>query len=271
MMEPRDLPTDPAFAGLVEQAEIEAWLDLQPASPESRRLEATPFEGAILLTNSMRESPLSRVLGLGVRRPATVEMIGAILDATRAAGVETIYAEISPTARPGTLSRMLGQTGFRQLDRSVIVARDTSAPPEPDSYHRIRPATSDEHDAVAAFMHSVSGAPMDWCQLLADQVSRERWRYYVAWEHDEPCGLTGIHLSGDIAWLSVVWVSESFRNRGTQAALITHAIRDAEALGAKWITSSYPASVPGRTRNFDRLGFSMVYLRTKFIWEAGQS
>jgi len=271
MVEPRDLPTDPAFTRLVEQAEIEAWLDIQPALPESRRLEVIPFDAASLLLDRVPEWPLSRALGLGVSRPATPETIRAIVDATRAAGVQTLYAEISPTARPGTLSRMLGQAGFRQFDRSVIVARDTSSAPEPDAYHRIRTAVPEQSPAIAAFMQSVSGAPIDWCQLLADQISRERWQYYVAWEHDEPCGLTGIHLGGDVAWLSVVWVSESFRNRGTQAALINHAIRDAEALGARWITSSYPASVPGRTRNFDRLGFSMVYLRTRFIWEPGQS
>ena len=271
MVQPRDLPTDPSFARLVEQAEVDAWLDLDPSMSGSRRFEIQTLDGAILLIDRATEWPLSRTLNLGVIRPATPETIRRIVQAARDSEIETLSAGVSPIARPGTLARMLTQEGFRLADRSVIVARDTAGMMEPDSYFRIRQAALQETEAVVEFMHRVSHAPLDWCRLLAFQLSRERWRFYMAWEHDVPCGLTGIHLSGDMAWLSVIWVSEEFRNRGTQAALIAYAVRDAEANGAQWITSSYPAAVPGRTRNFERLGFSIVYLRNRFVWEASSA
>ena len=44
--------------------------------------------------------------------------------------------------------------------------------------------------------------------------------------------------------------------------------REAEAAGVEWIVTSYPTTFPGRTRNFERLGFSIVYLRNRFVWKA---
>jgi GNAT superfamily N-acetyltransferase len=269
MTEPQDLPTHPDFARLVEQAEVDAWLDLDLPGEDSHDLELHPVDEAILLLNQSNEWPRSRIFNLGIGKPATRDILHQILQIAEAAGVASVWAEVSPIARPGTLTRMLRQEGFQQTDRTVIVARHTGGMEEPHSYFRIRSPEQSDTDAVIELLQGVMQAPLPWSALLAHQMFRPNWRFYLSWEGNDLCALGSIHLHGDMAWLPPIWVKHGFRNRGTQAALIAHAVRDAEANGAQWISSSYPASLPGRTRNFERLGFSMVYLRNSFVRRAG--
>lgn len=266
-----DLPSDPAFARKVEQAEVEAWLDLDQTQEGARSFRFEEVDGAVLLLDRSRSWPRSRILNLGVSRLATAEMLSAILEATVDAGIETLFTEVSPIARPGSIARMLTQTGFQQAGRSVVVARHTRGIPDPASYFRIRPATPDDRTDVQEIMQSVMPDAPDWCVTLAAQVGRLRWRHYVALEEGRVCGVASIHVNEDMAWLAPVWTRLEYRNRGTGAALIAYVVRDALSMGVEWITSSYPASVPGRTRNFERLGFSIVYLRNQFLWQANGS
>ena len=268
MVPASDLPPDPTFTRKVELAEVEAWLDLDESEEGSRNLQFETIDGNILLLDRARDWPRSRILNLGVSRPATAEVLSSILQTTRDAGIDSLFAEVSPIARPGTIGRILTQHGFQQIDRSVVVARRTAGMPEPASFFRIREATPDDRLGVLDIMRTVMPHAPDWVILLSSQLGRPRWHYYVAIEDDAVCGVSGIHLHEDMAWLAPIWTRPGYRNRGTQAALIAYTVRDAEAQGAEWVTSSYPASIPGRTRNFERLGFSIVYLRNQFLWQA---
>jgi hypothetical protein len=117
-------------------------------------------------------------------------------------------------------------------------------------------------------MQRVIPAGPDWWVLLAGQIERPNWPFYVALEGGVVCGVGGMHIHEGVAWFGPVWVLEEHRRRGTQAAVIAYGVRDAASLGVDWVTTSYPAAVPGRTRNFERLGFSMVYQRRHFVWNA---
>ena len=266
MVDIYDLPTDPAFARKVEQTEVEAWLDLDPSLDGSRQLEFQDIDGATLLLDRSRDWPHSRILNLGATRPATPEALASVLEATRKAGIETLMTEVSPIARPGTIARILTQQGFQHTERSVVVARKTRGMPEPASYFRIRLATPEDREDMFQIMQAVMPGAPDWCRLLSGQIGRPRWQYYVAIEDGALSGFTGVHLYNEMAWLAPIWTKAEYRNRGTQAALIAFAVRDAESRGVEWITTTYPATLPGRTRNFERLGFSIVYLRNTFVW-----
>ena len=264
----RDLPADPSFARQVEQCEIEAWLDLDQSGEGARQLELQPVDDAIVMLDRSLDWPHSRIFNLGVTRPATAEVIQSILNITRAAGITTLMTDISPIARPGTISRLLNSQGFRQTERTVTVARHTAGMDEPDSYFRIRPAGSDDREAMIALMQDAMPGARDWSNLLAGQVSRPNWLHYLAMEEGVACGMSATHIHNDMVWLAPIWVGRQHRNRGTQAALIAHSVREAEAHGVQWVVTSYPATTPGRTRNFERLGFSLVYLRNRFVWQS---
>jgi N-acetylglutamate synthase-like GNAT family acetyltransferase len=269
MVDPRDLPTDPAFARRIELNEAEAWLDLQPVLPGSRRIDTRTFNDTPVIFDQALDWPHSLILLLGFHRPATPEVLSEILDALRAEGIKTLTTEVSPIARPGTVARMLTQAGFNQTDRSVVVARHTGDMPEPDDYFRIRSATVTDQQNVRDFMELVLPEGPDWLALLASQIERPLWRFYVALEGEIISALGAIHRSGDMGWLSPVWVHPDHRNRGTRTALVSYAVRDAEAQGVHWLSASYPASI--RTRSFERLGFAMVYQRRHFVWEQPSS
>jgi N-acetylglutamate synthase-like GNAT family acetyltransferase len=267
MTAPRELPTDPAFARSVERCEVDAWMALVESAEGDRKLEHEVIDGATLLLDHGTNWPHSRVLNLGVDKPATADTIARIQARTREAGISRLDVEVSPIARPGTLSRLLTQAGFEQTGKTVVSARHTARMPEPDHYFRLRRGTRDDFEDMVNLMDDVMPGARDWCMLLASQVDREDWRYNMAMEEGVVCGLAGMHYQGNIAWLSPIWVREAYRNRGTQAALIAHSVRSAEADGIEWVVTTYPVTPQGRTRNFDRAGFAIVYLRNHFTWE----
>lgn len=266
MSDSPELPNDPGFARKVEQCETEAWLDLTPATDEARHLKFEQVSGATLLLDQATEWPHSRILSLGVERPVTPEAIDTMLAMTRQAGIRSLFAEVSPIARPGTVTRLLTRAGFEHTDRNVIVARATEQMGEPDSYFRLRTAGADDVPGMTDLMNRVIPGIPDWCALLASQAGRPNWRYFIALEDGLACGMVSCHLSGDMGWLSPAWVKQEFRNRGTQAALIAHAVREVEREGVKWVVTGYPASMTNRPRNYERLGFSIVYLRNRYTW-----
>jgi N-acetylglutamate synthase-like GNAT family acetyltransferase len=208
---------------------------------------------------------------LGISRPVTNESIQEILRLSREAGVTELATDISPIARPGTLARMLSAQGFRQTERTVTVARNTAAMPQPDSYFRIRSAEEGDKPGIIDLMRRTIPGAEDWYITLANQPNKPNWRHLVATENNAISAIAAFHIYQDTAWLSPIWVSPEFRNRGTQAALIAHSVREAASSGVSWVVTSYPATVPGRTRNFERLGFSIVYLRNRFVWNADGS
>ena len=225
MVVPRDLPTDPDFARLVEQCEIDSWLDLDQSSDGARHFDVETIDGAILLLDRSTDWPHSRILNLGIGRPATSETIEKAVERMREEGITTLRTDISPIARPGTLARMLTAQGFEQTERTVTVARHTAGMPQPDSYFRIRPSTMDDRPAIVDLMRSAMPGADDWYVLLAGQVERPQWHHNVAIEGTAISGLAAFHLHENVAWLSPIWVSSEYRNRGTQAALIANAVQ----------------------------------------------
>jgi N-acetylglutamate synthase-like GNAT family acetyltransferase len=271
MTQPQDLPTDPDFARRVERCEIEAWLDLDSSEPGARQFEFQTIDGAILMLDRSPNWPHSLILNLGIGRAVTNESIQELLRRTREAGITTLTTDISPIARPGTLARMLSAQGFRQTERNVTVARNTAAMPQPDGYFRIRSAEESDKPGIIDLMRRTIPGAEDWYVTLANQTNKPNWRHTVATENNAISAIAAFHIFEDMAWLSPIWVSPEFRNRGTQAALIAHSVREAASNGVSWVITSYPATLPGRTRNFERLGFSIVYLRNRFVWNPAGS
>ncbi len=227
MEQPLELPTHPDFARQVEQCEIEAWLDLDQSIEGARQLELQPIDGATLILDRSVDWPHSRILNLGVSRPATAELIQQTLQTTQDAGIATLMTDVSPIARPGTIARLLTSQGFRQTERNVSVARHTAGMDEPDSYFRIRDAVPADQGPMIDLMQDAMPGALDWCTLLAGQVAKPRWLHYLALEEGAVCGISALHIHGDMAWLAPIWVGSAHRNRGTQAALIAHSVREA--------------------------------------------
>ena len=271
MTSPLELPNDPGFARQVEQSEVDAWLELDQSALGARHLEFVSVDGTVLMLDHATAWPHSRILNLGIGRPASADLLQALITRAREAGIDTLMTDVSPIARPGTITRLLTQAGFAQRERHVVVARHTAGMPEPDEYFRIRRGEASDREAMTELMDEVIPGALDWCILLANQVTRPAWRYYIAMEDGAPCGLAGLHIHDEVAWLSPIWVRAAYRNRGTQAALIAHSVREAEREGVQWVITSYPATLPGRTRNFERAGFAIVYLRNRFVWSDGGS
>lgn len=103
--------------------------------------------------------------------------------------------------------------------------------------------------------------------MIAKPLTRDNWRLYLAYDGSTPYSVGGLHINGDVAWLAPAWTLPEYRNRGTQAALVAHSLRAAREIGCQWATTYYIATSGVRPRNFERLGFELVYMRPRYVWK----
>lgn len=267
-MAERDFRTDPHFASLVEHTEAASWRDVLADTSAGRHMETMTINDALVVIDPSLEASLSRVLLLGVDKPARQDSIESIIDAYSDAGCTEFSVHLSPVARPTSLRRLLESSGFTRLDQEAVVARATGGMAPPDSYFRIRTAEPEDATLIADIMVQAGGAAPDWASLLASRVVAPERDYFIAFDGTIPYAVGGLFIDGELGWMAPIFTLPEYRNRGTQAALIAHVLRWADDAGCRWVTTYYPATNASRMRAFERLGFELVYMRPRYRWEA---
>src|SRR5690349_6814619 len=97
-LSPREL------AQLVEFSEAEAYRDLFRNAPPTLNLQVEQIGSAILLlAPNVDILLLNRVIGLGLREPATEALITAVIARFQAAGIRNFGVQLSPQAIPSQL------------------------------------------------------------------------------------------------------------------------------------------------------------------------
>jgi hypothetical protein len=106
------LRREPRFASSLEHIEADSWLDLAGISDEStRRLDCRIIDDALVIVDRAHQTPVSRVLLLGIDPPARPSTIASIIDIRATSGVRAFNVHLSPIARPTTLPRLWVRTG----------------------------------------------------------------------------------------------------------------------------------------------------------------
>ena len=119
------------LAQLVEFGEAEACADMQLAAAASLGTRVERIGSAVaLLASQIPIMLFNRVIGLGLREPATEAMLDDVIAMYREAGVTRYAVQISPAARPAELPAWLEARGLSAHDNWAKVYRPAAAPPE---------------------------------------------------------------------------------------------------------------------------------------------
>ncbi|MEO1277809.1 MAG: GNAT family N-acetyltransferase [Planctomycetota bacterium] len=224
---------------------------------------------------------LSGAIGCGLDRSITDAGVDRIANFLRSRG-----------ATPSIdLTDLVGEEAFNVLSRAGLAlkqvervfARDLGALEEPEAAPgvRIEPLDVDDDDAVRALVrHRVEGftkpgeAPSDGDFEAAESSQRHpRSRGFIAYADGELAGTCGMEIM-ELApaqgeppvRLASLWgavVSEPFRRRGIQAALIARRLRQGIEEGCSVAVIECEPGIPTE-RNAIRLGFSLAYTRLGF-------
>ena len=263
-------PSARRLAELVEFGEADAYEDLFRHAPPDLGLSVMRSGGAVLLiAPSLPIILFNRVIGLGLREPATEAALDEILAHYRAAGSATFAVQLSPSAAPSDLPAWLHARGLSMRDNWAKVYR--AAPPDVviRTDLRIERIGQAHAAAFAEVSCTAFGMPAVMQPWLAEGVGQPGWAHYLAFDGETPVAGGALFVKGDVGWLGIASTLPAHRRRGAQGALMARRIRDAAELGCRWVVTETGEDTPEHPNpsyhNMLRTGFVLAYQRPNYI------
>jgi len=219
------------------------------------------------------ESPLTQAFGLGLDGPVTEADLVAMEQFYRA-HVAAVNIETCPLADPSLL-RLLNERSYRPIEYSNVFAReltkdDALAWPDPGSTVHVRRPGQDEAESFSllvakSFFENGNVSP-EFLDVIVCPFYAAGAFFFLAEVDGVSAGGAMMSIHRGVASLGGAGTLPDFRNRGVQKALLLARLAQATQLGCDLaMVATAPGS--GSQRNVQRLGFSVVYTRTKFIRE----
>jgi GNAT superfamily N-acetyltransferase len=222
------------------------------------------------------ESPLTQAFGLGLNGPVTEAEIAAMEEFYRAHGAP-VNIETCPLADPSLL-KLLNERGYRPIEYSNVFVReitggDLRAWPDPASEVRVRRPALEEAESYSLLVAKsyfenaeVSPALLD---IFSSCFQAAGAFFFMAEVDGVPAGGGMMSIHQGVASFGGAGTVPEFRNRGVQRALLLARLAKAAESGCDLaMVATNPGS--GSQRNVERLGFRVVYTRTKFLREWNQ-
>ena len=220
------------------------------------------------------DSPLNKVMGLGVGAPvsdADLDAIEAFYASHRAPAQIELCPHATPDLAPRLSARGFMLQGFEnQLARAID---DGGTDVAAGGILRAALASSAEDDlwvdVVAegfAAAEGVDSPPPESVNLLRTimrQFNHPAIERYLVWENDTAAGGGASYVRDGIAGIFGTATLPRFRRRGVQTALVRQILADAAVRADLAITTTEPGSTSQRT--FERLGFRLIYTRAIMV------
>lgn len=222
------------------------------------------------------ESPLTQAFGLGLNGPVTEADMAALEEFYTALGAP-VNLETSPLADVSLL-RLLNERGYRPIEYSNVFARELSTSdlgvwPDPKSNVSVRFAKPDEAEEYSSIVGRsfLEGAeiPQSLLDIFKSCFQAVGAFFFLAEIGGAAAGGGMMSVHRGVASLGGAGTLPEFRNRGVQRALLLARLAAAAKSGCEFaMVATNPGS--GSQRNVERLGFRLVYTRTKFLRELQQ-
>jgi hypothetical protein len=225
---------------------------------------------ALLLKALPSVALFNRVVGLGIRQPATETMLDDLIGLYT--GLQTVICiPVGPAAQPPQLIDWLLARGFQR--RSNLAKMIRGPEPAPKTETDLHVERVDETTAVHAgkIVQSAFRMP-DWvAPWFANWVQHPDVYGYLAYAGDMPVGTGGLVVSGEWGSFGAGSTLPEYRRRGAQSALFARRIQDGITLGCRWFTTETGEDTQENPNpsyhNMVRAGFQLAYVQAWYIYE----
>lgn len=266
------LPHDPTLARLCLGAEIASMRERTTGAPTALAAElglrCEPVDGGMaFIAARFPHATVNRVTGFGLDRP----LDETTLDHAIALYPHRVFSiQPDPLARPPELAGWLTARGFAVGFRWLIWAREAQPPPDPPAtgleLRRLEP----EHAAeFAALLCTAYANPARLAPLHAAGVGRPRWHHWGAFDGDRLVSAGILYVHGEVGRLFNAGTLPAHRGRGAQGALLARRMREACALGCRWVTAETADDLPDKpnpsVHNLARLGWRLLHRRPAWM------
>ncbi|MFN8474551.1 MAG: hypothetical protein U0822_20330 [Anaerolineae bacterium] len=258
------------LADLVEFGEAEAYVDMFRVAPLDLGLRVERVGGAVcLLAPSIPAVLFNRVVGLGVREPASETVVDEIVALYRAAGISRWAVQVSPSAQPSALSGWLTARGLPVRDNWAKMYRGIEPPSIVATDLTIEVVGRERAQEWAGVALEGFGMPPFLGGWLAASIGEPGWRHYLASDGETSAAAAALYVREAVGWLGIEATRPAFRRRGAQGALMARSIQDAIDMGCRWIVTETGEDTPEHRNpsfhNMLRTGCSLAYLRPNHI------
>ena len=259
----------------LELIEAAAWNEIFDAADKYVRkdcgLQSVSHKGSILsVASEIDVLAFNRVVGWGIKEPASEPDIDFFMKKYRAAGVKRFFIQVSPYAEPAEAGVWLQQHGFVMHNHWVKLYREAGDAPQPTSDFKILEADKADARAYANIITEAFQWPEQINHLIETLVGRKNWYHCVAYEDNEPVATGSLFIKDEYAWFCFAATMPGYRAKGAQTAIISHRIEEAKRRGCKHIfveTADDKGGNPSPSgRNLMRMGFRQLYKRPNYIY-----
>jgi GNAT superfamily N-acetyltransferase len=254
---------DSALARRIESAQTAQALGCAP-----REAAALEIAGGCAIFAGA-DSPLTQAVGLGMNGAVSEAQLDELENFFRSRGARPAI-EVCPLADAGFLE-MLGSRAYRVRQFDNVLARRLAGV-EIVLTPRVRRATPEETDLWA---HSVGHGFFEQTELTTEEMDVGRlvfgmpgaMCYLACAEGGRPAGGAALTVTQGLATLFADGVAPPFRRRGLHQELIVARLNEALAQGCD-VAAAATAPASGSQRNYERLGFQVVYTRVTLTKQA---
>ena len=225
---------------------------------------------ASLMANDPTGGFWSRVIGIGIVRPISVDFLEAIESLYITNGCKVATVQVSPLAQPENFEDLLSAAGFVKGHSWIKLLRELNDIPDVESDLEVREIETSAGDEYGRVYWDGFGLPDPTLQKwMSAHVGKPDWKIYGAFDGATMVGVGALYLRGDVACLSGAATLESHRNRGAQSALMVARLRAASELDLSWASTETGSESEGEPNpslhNMRRLGFEEVYQRYNWV------
>jgi GNAT superfamily N-acetyltransferase len=261
----------------IAACEINAWQDMYSAAGKdiSEKFGIKVFSvgsACVAIAKNVDILAYNRVIGLGLKEPATEQILDEIISKYQESDVSKFFIQIHPEAAPSKLNEWFQKRNIKHYNNWVKHYRGIENPPLVDTQLEIREVQNNEEADNFGYIITKSFEwPDEMKHWFAGLAGRKCWKTYLAFDNDIPVATASLYVKDDCGWLSFASTLPGYRGKGAQSALIARRIEDAAELGCKVLTVETAEHNDQKRsqsmQNILKMGFEVAFIRPNFIWK----
>lgn len=217
---------------------------------------------------------LNRAVGLGIQEQASEAQLDRIIHAAQVSGVQRLFVQVAPAAKPKKLAEWIEWRGGVAHNRWVRLWRDPhESLAVPETSLDIVEIDAEGSGAFARVVRAAFGMPEIVEPWIASAVGKEGWRHFAAVHAGQAVATGALFVSDDIGWLGFAATQPELRGHGAQSSLVATRLRAAAAMGCRMAITETMEELPEKPvqsyRNMLRLGFNEAYQRQNYVITLG--
>lgn len=234
---------------------------------------AYPLNGTVCMAApGMDILAFNRAIGTGINFPVTRHHLKEIIEFYRICGSSRFFLQLSPPVLTSGVNELLDSAGFSYYNNWCKYHKEITGHQEvPASDLTVAQVQPHETGLFSDIIKSSFQFEYDIKNLLASTYGMPGWHYYFAKDGSRPVAAASMFIKGDHALLTLAGTLPEARNRGSQNLLIATRINKAIVSGCRYVSSETAEDTPEKpspsSRNMQRAGFSLAYLRPNYLYQ----